>query len=211
MALVAAKCTSCGANIEIDASKEAGICSHCGTAFITEKVINNYNTFVTQNITNVFAQETILWSGQTSKLGGFMFAAKITLPLMLLFEMIFVVVAAFFDVGLSDKWKTFGVLQACLIIPALIFPIMFFQSMGFRYTITNERISFIFGMGDTNFFQYKEIVDLKIKYAFYERNKKFGTIKIKVRDRRFRPFRNHLLSIPEPEKVLKIINGFISK
>ena len=59
MALVPAKCTECGASIEVDASKEAGICSHCGTAFITEKVINNfttnYNTVhnVTNNVTKI--------------------------------------------------------------------------------------------------------------------------------------------------------------
>ena len=54
MALIAAKCTNCGANIEVDDTKEAGICSHCGTAFITEKVINNYisNTSFVSN-TNV--------------------------------------------------------------------------------------------------------------------------------------------------------------
>ena len=50
MALVAAKCTECGAAIEVDQSKEAGICPFCKTAFITEKVINNY---VTNNITNI--------------------------------------------------------------------------------------------------------------------------------------------------------------
>ena len=44
MGLVAAKCTQCGANIEVDDSREAGICPHCGTPFITEKTINNYNT-----------------------------------------------------------------------------------------------------------------------------------------------------------------------
>ena len=52
MGLVAAKCTQCGANIEVDASKDAGICSFCGTAFVTEKAINNYivnNTFNIQN------------------------------------------------------------------------------------------------------------------------------------------------------------------
>lgn len=43
MGLVAAKCTQCGANIEVDASKEAGICQYCGTAYVTEKAINNYN------------------------------------------------------------------------------------------------------------------------------------------------------------------------
>ena len=37
MPLVAAKCTQCGANIEVDETKEAGICQYCGTAFITEK------------------------------------------------------------------------------------------------------------------------------------------------------------------------------
>lgn len=49
MPLVAAKCTQCGANIEIDDSKEAGICKYCGTAFVTEKAINNYNINVTNN------------------------------------------------------------------------------------------------------------------------------------------------------------------
>lgn len=49
MALVAAKCTQCGANIEIDDTHEAGICKYCGTAFITEKAINNYNTYITNN------------------------------------------------------------------------------------------------------------------------------------------------------------------
>ncbi len=49
MALVPAKCTNCGANIEVDESKEAGICRYCGTAFITEKAINNYTTNVQVN------------------------------------------------------------------------------------------------------------------------------------------------------------------
>ena len=42
--LVAAKCTQCGANIQVDSTHEAGICPNCGTAFITEKAVNNYNT-----------------------------------------------------------------------------------------------------------------------------------------------------------------------
>lgn len=46
MALTAAICTQCGAQIQVDESKEAGICPNCGTAFITEKVIHN---FVTNN------------------------------------------------------------------------------------------------------------------------------------------------------------------
>ena len=61
MALVAAICTQCGASIEVDATKEAGICQHCGTAFITEKVINNYQTTITNN--NVFYGATINIAG----------------------------------------------------------------------------------------------------------------------------------------------------
>lgn len=57
MGFVAAKCTQCGANIEVDDTKEAGICKFCGTAFVTEKAINNYNTYVTNN--NNFAGANI--------------------------------------------------------------------------------------------------------------------------------------------------------
>lgn len=50
MPLVPAICTQCGAQIEVDNTHEAGICKHCGTAFITEKAINNYNTYITNHI-----------------------------------------------------------------------------------------------------------------------------------------------------------------
>ena len=49
MAFIPAKCTQCGANIVVDSTHEAGICKFCGTPFITEKAINNYNTTVIQN------------------------------------------------------------------------------------------------------------------------------------------------------------------
>lgn len=45
MAFVAAKCTQCGANLEVDNSLDAAICKYCNTAFIVEKAINNYNTY----------------------------------------------------------------------------------------------------------------------------------------------------------------------
>ncbi len=54
MALVPAKCTQCGASIEVDKTQEAGICPSCGTAFITEKVIKNYNTFNVDNSVNIY-------------------------------------------------------------------------------------------------------------------------------------------------------------
>lgn len=50
MALIHAKCTECGATLEIDKEKDAAICPYCGAAFVTEKAINNYNTYVTNNI-----------------------------------------------------------------------------------------------------------------------------------------------------------------
>lgn len=50
MALVAAKCTQCGADLQVDPAQEAAICPFCKTAFITEKAINNY---VTNNVTNI--------------------------------------------------------------------------------------------------------------------------------------------------------------
>lgn len=52
MALVAAKCTQCGANIKVDDTHDAGICEFCGTPFVTEKVINNSYTVNVNNIAN---------------------------------------------------------------------------------------------------------------------------------------------------------------
>ena len=57
MPLVPAICTQCGAQIEVDNTHEAGICKYCGTAFITEKAINNYSTYITNN--NNFAGANI--------------------------------------------------------------------------------------------------------------------------------------------------------
>ena len=48
MALVAAKCTNCGANLQVDSDKDAAVCPYCGTPFIVEKAINNYH--ITNNI-----------------------------------------------------------------------------------------------------------------------------------------------------------------
>ncbi|MBR3885576.1 MAG: hypothetical protein IKJ33_03830 [Clostridia bacterium] len=52
MAFVSAKCTQCGGQIDVDDTKDAGICKHCGMAFVTEKVIKNYNYTSNYNITN---------------------------------------------------------------------------------------------------------------------------------------------------------------
>jgi hypothetical protein len=43
MALTAAKCINCGANLQIDNTKDAAVCEFCGAAFVVDKAINNYN------------------------------------------------------------------------------------------------------------------------------------------------------------------------
>ena len=77
MGFVAAKCTQCGANIEVDESKEAGVCKYCGTAFVTEKAINNYNTYTTNdydgatiNILNAINIEDLLELAQMAEAAG---------------------------------------------------------------------------------------------------------------------------------------------
>lgn len=59
MGMVAAKCTQCGANIQVDETREAGICPHCGTPFVTEKVINNYNYEVHNTVNNTIENAQI--------------------------------------------------------------------------------------------------------------------------------------------------------
>ncbi|MBQ7567375.1 hypothetical protein IJT17_01050 [bacterium] len=43
MPLVPAKCTNCGDTVKVDSQKDAAICPSCGSAFIVEKAISNYN------------------------------------------------------------------------------------------------------------------------------------------------------------------------
>lgn len=41
--LTQAKCTNCGATLDVDSEKEAAICPYCNSAYIVEKAINNYH------------------------------------------------------------------------------------------------------------------------------------------------------------------------
>ena len=56
MPLVQAKCTNCGANLEVDSIKDAAICPYCGTPYIVEKAINHFNTTnnISANVVNVY-------------------------------------------------------------------------------------------------------------------------------------------------------------
>ncbi|MBP3803964.1 MAG: zinc ribbon domain-containing protein [Oribacterium sp.] len=47
---VPAKCTCCGATLEVDSRQEAAVCRFCNTPFIVEKAINNYNVSLSGNI-----------------------------------------------------------------------------------------------------------------------------------------------------------------
>lgn len=52
MALIPALCPNCGASIEVDPKAETYTCQHCGTSFVTEKIVNNNNYSTVHNVTN---------------------------------------------------------------------------------------------------------------------------------------------------------------
>ncbi len=52
MAFIIAKCTNCGASLDVDASNTISTCKYCKTSFALEQAINNYNVDNTNNITD---------------------------------------------------------------------------------------------------------------------------------------------------------------
>ena len=48
MPLLQAKCTNCGANLQVDAEKEAAVCPYCNTPYVVEKAIANYYMNIAQ-------------------------------------------------------------------------------------------------------------------------------------------------------------------
>lgn len=52
MAMVAAKCSECGASIEVNDARREGYCPFCGTKYVTQDIIQNTinNNYVTNNI-----------------------------------------------------------------------------------------------------------------------------------------------------------------
>ena len=47
---VDAKCTNCGAKLEVDPNMKKAVCSYCGAEFIVDQAINNYNVQMTGNM-----------------------------------------------------------------------------------------------------------------------------------------------------------------
>lgn len=73
MAFIAAKCSQCGANIQVDDSREIGFCTYCGAKFVTEKVVHNYvtnNQIVTnyEQTTNVNANTVHIHNDEINRL-----------------------------------------------------------------------------------------------------------------------------------------------
>ena len=61
MPLVDAKCTNCGGILSIDCAKDAAICPYCGSAYVVEKAIQNYNISMNNlnaDIVNIYAGNT---------------------------------------------------------------------------------------------------------------------------------------------------------
>jgi len=48
--LIPAKCTNCGATLEVDSSQQAAICPYCKSAYIVEQAVNNYNINFNSNL-----------------------------------------------------------------------------------------------------------------------------------------------------------------
>lgn len=75
MPIIPAKCTNCGASLEIDSAKDAAVCPYCGSAFIVEKAINNYNTtnHISANTVNIYggnAADFTIQAGTLKKYNG---------------------------------------------------------------------------------------------------------------------------------------------
>ncbi|MBQ7277749.1 MAG: leucine-rich repeat protein [Clostridia bacterium] len=75
MPLVSAKCTNCGANLEVDSVKDAAICPYCGSPYIVEKAINNFNVTnnINANVVNVFggnSADFVIRAGTLEKYNG---------------------------------------------------------------------------------------------------------------------------------------------
>lgn len=77
MPFVNARCTNCGGDLQVDNTKDAWICNHCGSPFIVEKAINNYNTVnynqIQANVVNVYggnSADFVIRGGVLEKYNG---------------------------------------------------------------------------------------------------------------------------------------------
>ncbi len=83
MPLINAKCTNCGSNLQVDNTKDAWICDYCGSPFIVEKAINNYNTTnnIQANVVNIYggnSADFVIRAGELEKYTGA--ATEVVIP-----------------------------------------------------------------------------------------------------------------------------------
>ena len=88
MPIVDAKCTNCGATLQVDDSKEAMVCQYCGNAFIVEKAIKNYqftkpNTESHSSNAKTSSATTSANNAQTSS-GGKVFAVIVIIIVLVI-------------------------------------------------------------------------------------------------------------------------------
>ena len=82
MGFVLAKCTNCGANLEVNPKLEAAICPYCNSAYIVEKAINNYSIgSINANVVNIYgnvSNDFVIRAGILEEYNGA--AVDITIP-----------------------------------------------------------------------------------------------------------------------------------
>ena len=83
MPLVEAKCTNCGAALSVDPAKDAAVCPYCGSAFIVDKAVTNYETTnnISANVMNVYGANpaaTVIRAGVLEAYNGA--DADVTIP-----------------------------------------------------------------------------------------------------------------------------------
>ena len=67
MPIVPAKCTNCGADLQVDNMQQTAICPYCGCNFLIVQAINNYNYTYNTNIVNNIANANINIVGTSIK------------------------------------------------------------------------------------------------------------------------------------------------
>lgn len=75
MPFVSAKCTNCGANLEVDNTKDAAVCPYCNTPYVIEKAVNYFNTtnHISTGVVNVYggnSAEFVIRAGELLKYNG---------------------------------------------------------------------------------------------------------------------------------------------
>lgn len=83
MPLIAAKCTNCGAKLEVDNTKDAAVCPSCNTPFVVEKAINYYNSTnnINAEVVNVYggnSPDFVIRAGELVEYNGA--ATEVVIP-----------------------------------------------------------------------------------------------------------------------------------